>query len=313
MCTTPNESSNSNSGICKSAAGDKRQKQKLEDVYKVNSVLGKGGFGVVYCGTRKSDLKEVAIKHVAKNRVSVWGTLDNESVPLELELLHRVQGVSGVIQLIEYFERSDSFVYILERPEHSKDMFDFITEKKRMSEVLAVKLFKQIVQTIVDCHKQGVIHRDIKDENILVNHKAETIRLIDFGSGGFLHDDYYTDFEGTRVYAPPEWISCGRYKANPATVWSLGILLFDMVQGDIPFEKDEEIVDAKLFYRKTVSKECKDLIESCLKLRPQDRIGLEQIMSHSWMSSEKSLARESPAPSESSHSHTLSNSSLSSW
>jgi serine/threonine protein kinase len=88
------------------------------------------------------------------------------------------------------------------------------------------------------------------------------------------------------VYAPPEWIRCNRYHAAPATVWSLGILLFDMVQGDIPFEKDKEICSAELRYRKdSVLDEVKDLIGSCLRIRPKDRISLEDILRNPCCSS----------------------------
>merc|ERR1712062_943657 len=187
------------------------------------------------------------------------------------------------IRLVDFYERHDSFIYVMEKPSPCKDLFDFITEKGMLEEQLARNFFRQVVETILACHRRGVIHRDIKDENLLVDLKTGKLKLIDFGSGAFYKEDAFTDFDGTRVYAPPEWIQIQRYKANPLTVWSLGILLFDMVCGDIPFEKDDQICNAELVFRKNISDECKDLVKSCLRIRPADRIQLEAIQSHPWM------------------------------
>ena len=186
--------------------------------------------------------------------------VNGEKVPTEVALMLAVKDVEGTVNILDYFERLDSFVIVMERPDSCKDMFDYISEKGSLDEKVAANFFRQVVQTVLACHSSGVIHRDIKDENILVNLKTGKLKLIDFGSGSFLKDDHYTEFEGTRVYSPPEWIRCGRYLGDEATVWSLGILLYDMVCGDIPFETDTEICNAQLAFRNNISHDCQNLI-----------------------------------------------------
>ena len=181
-------------------------------------------------------------------------------MPLEVALMIAVKNIEGTVKILDFFERVDSYVIVMERPESCKDMFDYISEKGSLDEKVAANFFRQVVQTVLACHSSGVIHRDIKDENILVNLKTGKLKLIDFGSGSFIKDDHYTEFEGTRVYSPPEWIRCGRYLGDEATVWSLGILLYDMVCGDIPFETDTEICNAHLVFRNSISQQCQSLI-----------------------------------------------------
>jgi len=263
-------------------------------LYKLGGVLGKGGFGVVYAAVRKSDKLQVAVKEVYKAKI-IKKTADGK-IPLEVALMQQVADVPGVIKILDWFEAAESFYIVMEKFA-GQDLFDYISEQGPIKESKAKELFRQILETVLLCHNRGVLHRDLKDENILIDSRTKELRLIDFGSGTYLQDGLYNDFEGTRVYAPPEWVLGRRYTASSVTVWSLGILLHDLVLGDIPFETDEQILQGLPDWSQgtALSPACKDLIQACLDTDPRTRLTLESLASHPWLSSSsRSKTRDLP-------------------
>merc|ERR1712108_34249 len=163
-------------------------KKDFHAKYTVKEQLGKGGFGVVYSAVRRCDGLEVAVKEVSKDEKVMLGS---DNMPLEVALMQQLQDVPGVIKFIDYFEMNHCYFIVMERF-HCKDLFDFISEQGPLPETLAKDLFKQILQTIVGCHKRGIVHRDIKDENTLIDLKTFKTKVIDFGSGDYIEDKVYS-------------------------------------------------------------------------------------------------------------------------
>ncbi|XP_074390199.1 serine/threonine-protein kinase pim-1 [Zonotrichia albicollis] len=221
----------------------------------------------------------VAIKRVPRNRVRHWGELvsergqqpglpardepgpgtawhgigptdgivllpqpDGTSAPLEIVLLAKVStGFPGVVQLLEWLELPNCIVMVLERPERCQDLHRFIGARRFLPEEEARELFRQVLEAVRHCTSCGVLHRDIKPENILVDLDTGQAKLIDFGCGTYLQDTVYTHFAGTLSYSPPEWNDFGWYHGEAATIWSLGILLHQMVCGEHPFRRGRNL------------------------------------------------------------------------
>ncbi|XP_053857351.1 serine/threonine-protein kinase pim-1-like [Vidua macroura] len=262
-----------------------KAQQALQEWYRLGSLLGHGGFGSVLAATRLSDGAPVAIKRVLRDRIRHWGELpDGTSAPLEIVLLAKVSsGCTGIIQLLEWLELPDSFLLVLEHPERCQDLSGFLAERRFLPEEEARGLFCQVLEAARHCTSCGVLHRDTKPQNILLDLATGHMKLIDFGCGAFLQDTAYTQFAGTLSYSPPEWIHHQRYHGEAATIWSLGLLLYHLVMGKHPFRRSQEIIWGQILFPQWLSQECQDIIKRCLSMQPLDRPSLEELFCDPWV------------------------------
>ncbi|EFP00197.1 hypothetical protein CRE_18703 [Caenorhabditis remanei] len=260
---------------------------KFEKNYKIKAELGRGGFGVVYRAVRMSDNTTVAVKFVKAKRVKQWGEINGKKVPMEICMLMKCSEIDGVIRILDWYSIPEGFLIVMERPYPSIDMFDFVRTHGKLSEEITHFLFRQIVSTVYECAQNQVLHRDLKDENVVIDLATGTTKLIDFGAATEFQRRPYSHFHGTVLCCPPEWLRKSLYLGEEAAVWSLGVLLYASINGRLPFRNETEICTAHLLgpllYHAKVSTEVKDLIDNCLSFDPFDRCSLEEIMNHPWV------------------------------
>jgi serine/threonine protein kinase len=242
--------------------------------------------GIVYSAIRVNDEMPVAVKFIERRHVREWGKLNDERVPMEICMLARCSKIQGVIKLLDWYNMPEGFLIVMERPSPCIDLFDFIRRQNLLTEDLARYLFRQVVQTTLECAERKVLHRDLKDENVVIDLITGETRLIDFGAATLLKKTRYHDFQGTRLYTGPEWFLHNIYLGKEAAVWSLGVLLYNMVNGRLPFQNEKHICTAHLlgplpFYAE-VSESLHDLIRKCLTFDPFSRMPLDDILQHEW-------------------------------
>ncbi|XP_067249941.1 serine/threonine-protein kinase pim-1-like [Chanodichthys erythropterus] len=256
--------------------------------YSVGEQLGKGGFGVVYEGRRLDDDLKVALKYVTKTRDTECLLIPDHPNPLPIEialtiLANKGPSVPEIIRLLDWQDHPDHFVMVLECPSPCEDLVQFMKRHGgRLNEEKTRQIMRQATQAANMCCLRGVLHRDIKLNNLLINRETSEVKLIDFGCGDMLRTSPYRSFSGTGVYSPPEYHERGMYYGRQATAWSLGILMFAMLCGHYPSDYDLLLLKRKLWSKPGLSTECCHLLRALLQDKPSRRLGLGLILSHNW-------------------------------
>ena len=258
----------------------------IEDIFPKQ--LGSGSFGRVFLVTHNETKKLYALKVIDKRKLLVsYGKLDiiyNE-INIHSKLDHE-----NIIKLYNVHEDTENINIIMEYAQNG-NLFELLSkEKNGFSEYKAFEYFIQVVNAVYYLHNNNIIHRDIKPENILIGDDNK-IKLCDFGWAKELTLENRSTFCGTVEYMAPEIVDNENYDYS-VDIWSLGILLYELLYGHSPFKANNtkniilNIKSHELIYddkNKNVSNSCKDLIKKLLNNNPQKRYKIKDILEHPFI------------------------------
>ena len=267
----------------------KRERRlRLEKVgsYRVGRTLGRGNFAQVRIAYHEVANTKVAMKIVDKR------SLDAENLDkIEREILILQQLAHPFIVKLYEVIRTERFLYIVTEYVNNGELFDMLMDRGRQTEQESRRLFQQIVSAVAYCHANGVVHRDLKAENLLLD-KKNNIKIIDFGFSNYQPpDQLLSTWCGSPPYAAPELLLAQEYDGRQSDVWSLGVILYILVTAGFPFPGDSveklkrAVLSDHLKIPFWVSVECADLIRKMLTVSPVKRYTLHQVIQHRWMTS----------------------------
>lgn len=256
--------------------------------YVIGNTVGEGTFGKVKCAIHIPTGEKVAVKILEKKRIQEQA--DVKRVNREIKILKKARH-SNIIQLFEVLDTPNSIYLIMENADGG-EMFDYIVKHRHVHEKQACKFFHQILNGVEELHKNEITHRDLKPENLLLkaSNQGWLIKIVDFGLSN-THDGgrLLSTACGSPCYAAPEMIAGKKYKGPGADTWSLGVILFALVCGYLPFEDANtsnlyrKILNGEYTTPKWISAEVKDLIRKILETKPEKRLTIPKIREHIWM------------------------------
>ncbi|KAI8870851.1 Pkinase-domain-containing protein, partial [Ramicandelaber brevisporus] len=262
-----------------------KKEQRIGD-FVIKHTLGKGTFSKVCLAEHRLTKQKVALKFI-KPKTASKADKHNTRVEREIKLLSLLYH-PHIVRLYDMVQHHKYTMIVMEYTPGG-ELLQFIRKRGRLSEREARIYFRQIVSALDYCHRNCIIHRDLKLENVMLDGDGR-IRLIDFGfSTTFRGDGLLDTFCGSPFYAAPEMVNGIRYIGPEVDIWSLGVILFFMVCGRTPFEGEnlkeiyEKISRGHFTLPQYVTSDCTDLLKKMLTVAPKLRIKMQDIRSHRWI------------------------------
>ncbi|XP_055546015.1 testis-specific serine/threonine-protein kinase 3-like [Wyeomyia smithii] len=268
--------------------------------YHILETIGKGAFSIVKKAFSKAHNRVVAIKTVSKQKATT--DVLNKFLPREIDLVKGLKH-TNLIRFYECIETTLRFYIIMQYAENGS-LLQLIRKEKILPEAQAKHFFNQLINAVEYIHSMGVVHRDIKCENIVFDENF-TLKLIDFGfargnmqpviDGGKIKPVLSKTFCGSHAYASPEILKSIPYQPQLSDIWATGVVLYTMVIGRLPFSNEENVsalikqvfAGPKFPKDRCISDECKDIIIRIL--RPAHlRISISDMRRLPWFNEDDS-------------------------
>jgi serine/threonine protein kinase len=252
-------------------------------------ILGSGSFGTVCLAKNTASGEQYACKVIPKANLRSESSRDH--FQRELATAAHLSHVN-IVGLHEFFWDDDNYYMILDHCPGG-ELFDYLAQHGKQTEPIAACVFGQIAAAVAHCHSFGVAHRDLKPENVLIT-QFPRIKVSDFGLCGFLAPgSLMSTFCGSPCYSSPECLSKMDYDGCASDIWSLGVILYALVTGDLPWhvantsQMIKNIVAGNFGIPSFVTPKCRELLQGMMTVDPAKRFTIENVLGHPWMDSAK--------------------------
>ena len=262
--------------------------------YKCLKVIGQGSFSVVTLVVDTTNQQTFACKVCSRKML------------IENEIFDRFEREVRILQMlnhpnivsVENVVFDENYIYLIMEYCKRGELFQYIIDNQKIDEKLARRMFLQIVNAIAYIHSKGIAHRDMKPENVLLDSDLNA-KIADFG---LCHPNAAKALLqtpcGSPFYAPPEVINNEEYDGKACDIWSIGVVLFTMITGSLPWREMNQtslfvlIQNCDYTVPRWVSPEARDLIKRLMAPNPADRPQADQIPLHPWFTLDPDLQNE---------------------
>ncbi|OAY55656.1 CBL-interacting serine/threonine-protein kinase 7 [Manihot esculenta] len=255
--------------------------------YELGKLLGRGSFAKVYAARSLTDDKLVAIKVIDKTRM-VDAAMEPR-ILCEISAMCRLKHHPNILKIHEVMATRTKIYLVIELA-LGGELFSKVLHRVKLKESKARRYFQQLVSALHFCHQNGVTHRDLKPQNLLLDENGN-IKVSDFGLSALAEaqkGDVLQTACGTPAFTAPEVMAQRGYDGAKADAWSCGVILFFLLSAQLPFDDTNLVAMYKKIRRREyqmpspISKSAKSIITRLLDPNPNTRMSIQELMNHSW-------------------------------